>query len=248
MMRRLSSFAAVALLAISACGGGASPAPATSGPSAAAATPTTAPVTPAPTPLPASTPAATETVTTSIADVAGSSVILAEIPAGWITITAGDIADEASFSAWLAAHPEIPSDVASTVAQDMSTGGVSLFAFDAQNAVDGFTPNLNTIWVDAPVRDFEPWVAEQASQITSQYGLATPLEYQAWAPEGDGAVGGFIGAYRYSMSGVALAGSQMIVPMPDGRAAVLTFTCREGQTDLFGPIVEAIFTSLSERS
>lgn len=75
-----------------------------------------------------------------------------------------------------------PDDDATTVADDMSTGGVSLVAFDAGDAVSGFTPNLN------------------------------------------------------------------VIPMPDGRAAVLTFTCRDDQTDLFGPVLEAHFTSLFARS
>jgi hypothetical protein len=50
------------------------------------------------------------------------------------------------------------------------------------------------------------------------------------------------------MKGSAPAGSQTIVPMPDGRAAVLTFTCRANQTDLISPVLEALFTSLSVRS
>jgi hypothetical protein len=54
-----------------------------------------------------------------------------------------------------------------------------------------------------------------------------------------------IGAYRYTMKGSALAGSQMIVPMPDGRAAVLTFTGRDNRTDLVSPVLEVLFTSLS---
>ncbi len=127
----------------------------------------------------------------------------------------------------------------------MSTAGVALFGFDAENAVEGFTPNLNVTWVDSPVRDFEPWLTEQAAMTTTSYGLASPLEYQAWTPEGEGAVGGFVGVYRYAAQDVALAGSQMIVPMADGRAAVLTFTCRDEQTDHFGPIVEALYSSLS---
>ena len=61
-------------------------------------------------------------------------------------------------------------------------------------------------------------------------------------------MGGFVGAYRYAMKGTALAGSQMIVPMPDGRAAILTFTCWDSQTELYTPVLEALFTSLSARS
>jgi hypothetical protein len=256
MLRRLSSSAIIALLVLAACAGGASPAP-TAGPS------TPPPATPAPTPIatpiatavatltvePSPVPsAAADTVTTSIVDVAGTDELLAKVPAGWITITARDIANESSFATWRAAHPEVSADSATTVADDMSTGGVSLFAFDAENAVNGFTPNLNVTWVDAPVSGLEAWVAGQAASITKEYGLASALAYSAWTPSGPGAVGGFVGAYRYTMKGSALAGSQMIVPMPDGRAAVLTFTCRDNQTDLFSPVLEALFTSLSARS
>ena len=252
MFRRLSSCATVALLVLTACAGAASPAPtvapSTPPPATPAPTPIATPVATAtlePTPIPS---AAADTVTTSIADVAGTDQFFAEVPAGWITITARDIANESSFATWRAAHPEVSADSATTVADDMSTGGVSLFAFDAVNAVNGFTPNLNVTWVDAPVSGIEAWVAGQAASITKEYGLASALAYQPWTPDGPGAVGGFVGAYRYTMKGSALAGSQMIVPMPDGRAAVLTFTCRDNQTDLFSPVLEALFTSLSARS
>ena len=252
MFRRLSSCATVALLVLTACAGGASPAPtvapSTPPPATPAPTPIATPVATAtlePTPIPS---AAADTVTTSIADVAGTDELFAEVPAGWITITARDIANESSFATWRAAHPEVSADSATTVADDMSTGGVSLFAFDAENAVNGFTPNLNVTWVDAPVSGIEAWVAGQAASITKEYGLASALAYQPWTPDGPGTVGGFVGAYRYTMKGSALAGSQMIVPMPDGRAAVLTFTCRDNQTDLFSPVLEALFTSLSARS
>lgn len=248
MLRRLSSFAIITLLVLTACAAGASPAP--------TAVPSTPPLaTPPPTPEATATlepspipSAAADTVTTSIADVAGTDEFFAEIPAGWITITARDIASEASFAAWRAAHPEVPADSATSVADDMSTGRVSLFAFDAENAVDGFTPNLNVTWVDAPASGLEAWVADQAASITKEYGLVSALAYQPWTPDGPGTVGGFVGAYRYTMQGAALAGSQMIVPMPDGRAAVLTFTCRDNQTDLFGPVLEALFTSLAATS
>ena len=252
MFRRLSSCATVALLVLTACAGAASPAPtvapSTPPPATPARTPNATPVATAtlePTPIPS---AAADTVTTSIADVAGTDEFFAEVPAGWITITARDIANESSFATWRAAHPEVSAHSATTVADDMSTGGVSLFAFDAENAVNGFTPNLNVTWVDAPVSGIEAWVAGQAASITKEYGLASALAYQPWTPDGPGTVGGFVGAYRYTMKGSALAGSQMIVPMPDGRAAVLTFTCRDNQTDLFSPVLEAIFTSLSARS
>ena len=252
MFRRLSSCATVALLVLTACAGGASPAPtvapSTPPPATPAPTPIATPVATAtlePTPIPS---AAADTVTTPIADVAGTDEFFAEVPAGWITITARDIANESSFATWRAAHPEVSADSATTVADDMSTGGVSLFAFDAVNAVNGFTPNLNVTWVDAPVSGIEAWVAGQAASITKEYGLASALAYQSWTPDGPGTVGGFVGAYRYTMKGSALAGSQMIVPMPDGRAAVLTFTCRDNQTDLFSPVLEALFTSLSARS
>jgi hypothetical protein len=252
MFRRLSSCATVALLVLTACAGGASPAPtvapSTPPPATPAPTPIATPVATAtlePTPIPS---AAADTVTTSIADVAGTDEFFAEVPAEWITITARDIANESSFATWRAAHPEVSADSATTVADDMSTGGVSLFAFDAVNAVNGFTPNLNVTWVDAPVSGIEAWVAGQAASITKEYGLASALAYQPWTPDGPGTVGGFVGAYRYTMKGSALAGSQMIVPMPDGRAAVLTFTCRDNQTDLFSPVLEALFTSLSARS
>jgi hypothetical protein len=233
MMRRLSSFAAVALLTFTACNSGAAPTP-TPTPTATAA------------PEPTATPAP-ETVTTSVVDAAGTDEFFVHIPAAWITITARDITDEASFAAWRAAHPEVPQDAAAAVAQDMSTGGVSLFAFDAESAIGGFTPNLNGAWIDAPVRDLEPWLAEQAATVTSGYGLVSPLEYKAWTLGGEGALDGFVGFYRYSMNGTALAGSQMIVPAPDGRALLLTFTCRDDQTGHFGPIVEALFMSLSAR-
>ncbi len=254
MLRRLSTLATITLLVLTACAGGASPTPTTT------ATPSTPPpVTPAltPSPSPAATPtlgptpvpsAAADTVRTSIADIAGTDEFFAEVPGGWITLTARDIANEASLAAWRTAHPEVPADSATSVAADMSTGGVALFAFDAQNAVSGFTPNLNVTWVDAPVSGLEAWVAGQAASITKEYGLVSLLAYQPWKPLGPGTVGGFVGTYRYAMKGTALAGSQMIVPMPDGRAAVLTFTCRDSQADLYGPVVEALFTSLSARS
>ena len=235
---RLISVAAVTLLAASACSG------------LVRTTPTPTPTAALPTPTP--TPVA-EMVTLSVVDPAGTDEFFAEVPAGWITITARDIADKASFEDWVAAHPEVPHDAAASVAEDMSIAGVSLFAFDAENAVGGFTPNLSATWVDAPVRNFQGWLAEQATKITKDYVLASPLEYRAWAPKGEGTLGGFIGAYRYSMkdntgNDTALAGSQMIVPMPDGRAAVLTFTCRDDQADHFGPIIQALFTSLSAHS
>ncbi len=252
MFRRLCSGVTVALLVLTACAGGASTAPtvapSTPPPATPAPTPLVTPVATAtlePTPIPS---VAADTITTSIADVAGSDELFAEVPARWITITARDIANESSLATWRAAHPEVSADSATTVADDMSTGGVSLFAFDAENAVNGFTPNLNVTWVDAPVSGIEAWVAGQAASITKEYGLASALVYKPWTPDGPGAVGGFVGAYRYTMKGSALAGSQMIVPMPDGRAAVLTFTCRDNQTDLFSPVLEALFTSLSARS
>jgi hypothetical protein len=232
MMRRLISFAAVALLTITACSGGASTAP------------TTAAV---PSPAALQTPAAT-TVTVSVVDTAGPDEFLARIPAGWITVTARDVADEASLGAWRAAHPLVSQAQAKAVTDTMTSKAVSLFAFDAQNTVGGFTPNLHVTWVDAPVRDLATWLAKRATTTTKDYGLASPLEYRAWTPAGEGTVGGFIGSFRLSMSGIALAGSQLIVPMPNGRAAVLTFTCRAEQTDHFGPIVEALFSSLSADS
>jgi hypothetical protein len=237
MIRQLVSFTAVALLTVTACGGGASPTP----------TPTAVPTVATPAPTPAPTPAQ-KTVTTSAVDTAGSGELFLEIPAGWITITARDIADEATFTAWQAARPEVSQDEAKAVAKSMSAAAVSLFAFDGQDTVGGFTPNLNIAWIDAPVSDFEPWLVKRAATVTKQYDLASPLVYLAWTPEGEGAVGGFIGTFRLSMNNVALAGRQLIVPMPDGRAAALTFTCRTEQTDQFAPIVEALFTSLSARS
>jgi hypothetical protein len=252
MLRRLSSSVIVAALALAACAGGASPAPTAAPSTPPPATPAPAPVATAaatlivePSPVPS---AAANTVRTSIADVAGTDEFFAEIPAEWITLTAHDIATETSFSAWRAAHPEVSASSATTVADDMSTGGVSLFAFDAANAVGGFTPNLNVTWVDAPVSGLEAWVADQGASITKEYGLAALLTYQPWTPDKPGTVGGFVGTYRYAMKGTALAGSQMIVPMPSGRAAVLTFTCRDNQTDLFGPVLHALYTSLSARS
>ncbi len=252
MMRRLISLAGVALLAVSACGG-TSPASPTVAPTPAAttpvaptpgqATPTADPGTPAPTL--AASPDAAETVTASVSDPAGSGALVATIPAAWITITARDIADEASFGAWQAAHPEVPQDSATSVAEDMSSAGVALFAFDAENAVDGFTPNLNTTWVDVPVGDPQAWLAEQAAAVTKGYGLAEPLEYQALTLPGAGGIDAFVGGYRYTLQDNALAGVQMIVPLPDGRGAVFTFTCRDEQTDHFGPIVEAVFTSVA---
>jgi hypothetical protein len=251
MLHRLISSATIAMLVLAACAGGASPAPTAVPGTPPPATPAESPVATAaatPTLEPSPTPSAAATVTTPITDVAGTDEFFAEIPAEWIAITARDIASETSFSAWRAAHPEVSADSATTVAGDMSTGGVSLFAFDAANAVGGFTPNLNVTWVDAPVTGLEAWVAGQAASITKEYGLASPLAYEPWKPLGQGTVGGFVGTYRYAMKGTALAGSQMIVPMPDGRAAVLTFTCRDNQTDLFGPILHALYTSLSART
>lgn len=244
MTRRLISFAAIAVLTLTACGGGSSPAPVATPLTAAATAQPTATAAATAEPTPAATPTA-ETVATAVVDANGSDALVARIPAGWIVITARDIADEAAFAGWLAAHPEVGADSARSVAESMATGGVALFAFDAENAVGGFTPNLNATWVDSPVGDFEPWLADQAAATTSGYGLTAPLEYQAWTPDGGAGVSGFVGVYRYSMQDVALAGSQMIVPMADGRAAVLTFTCRDEQTDHFGPIVEALYTTLA---
>ena len=244
MLRRLICSAAVALLTFTACSGGAIPAPPTATPGSSPA------ASPAALQTPLSTPVA-ETVTTSVVDTAGPDEFLAKIPVGWIVITARDIANKASFNDWMAAHPEVPPDVAASVAEDMTTAGnVSLFALDADTAVGGFTPSLNVAWVDAPVRDFTAWLANQAATTAKSHGLASPLQYQAWAPEGKGTAGGFIGGYRYSTNGAAdngtpLAGSQMIVPMPDGRAAVLTFTCRAEQADYFARIIDALFKSLS---
>ena len=246
MTRRLISLAAVALLTVTACSGGASTAPTTPTAPIQVASPM---VTAIPTPsaeASMATPAA-ETVAVSVVDMAGSDEFFVKIPAGWITITARDIADEASFAAWRAAHPEVPQDQATAVTGTMSGSGVSLFAFDAENTVGGFTPNLNIAWTDAPATNVEPWLVTQAAKLTKDYSLASPFKYQAWTPAGEGTIGGFIGAFELSMNDIALAGSQMLVPMPDRRAALLTFTCRKEQTDHFGPIVEALFSSLSAR-
>jgi hypothetical protein len=75
-----------------------------------------------------------------------------------------------------------------------------------------------------------------------------PLAYRVWAPDGVGLVGGYSGCYLFSAQGIALAGMQMIVPQLDGRLAVLTFTCRAAQTELYTPVVEALYTSLSARA
>lgn len=258
MLPRFIAVAAAALLTVAACASAASPAPATSVPSApiptAVASPSAAIPTVSSTPVPMPTPdataaaAAAPTVSQPIADGAGTDRFFAQIPAEWITIGARDIASKAAFAAWQAAHPEVTQESATTVADDMSTGGVALFAFDAAHATGGFMPNLNVTWIDSPTGAIEPWIADQAASITKEYALATPLAYQAWTPADTGTLGGFIGSYRYSMKGAKLAGIQMIVPHPSGRAAVLTFTCGDGQTDLYGPIVEALFTSLSATS
>jgi len=47
-----------------------------------------------------------EPVAMSVVDMAGSDEFFVKIPAEWITITARDIADDASFGAWRGAHPE----------------------------------------------------------------------------------------------------------------------------------------------
>ena len=47
-----------------------------------------------------------ERVAMSVVDMAGSDEFFVKIPAEWITITARDIADDASFGAWRGAHPE----------------------------------------------------------------------------------------------------------------------------------------------
>jgi len=247
MMRRLISFAAVAVLTVTACSGGASAPPTTSAAPIQGASPVVTAIPTASVEASMVTPVA-ETVAMSVIDTAGPDEFFVKIPAGWIAIRARDIADEASFGAWRAAHPEVPQDQATAVTGTMSSSGVSLFAFDAENTVGGFTPNLNITWTDAPASNVEPWLVTQAAKLTKDYGLASPLKYQAWTPAGKGTVGGFIGAFQLSMNDIALAGSQMIVPMPDGRAAVLTFTCRKEQTDHFGPIVETLFSSLSARS
>ena len=192
MLRRLSSLAAITLLVLTACAGAASPTP-----TATAAPSTPPPLTPVPNPSPSSAatapPASTAvpssaagTVRTSIADGAGTDEFFAEVPAAWITLTARDIANEASLAAWRTAHPEVPADAATSVANDMSTGGVALFAFDAQNAVSGFTPNLNVTWVDAPATGIEAWVVDQAASITKEYSLASALAYRTWTPNGRG--------------------------------------------------------------
>ena len=244
MKRRLFSLAATAALVVSACGAGASPVPASPVPASPVATATPSATLPPASPS-ASTPATAAAVSVPIADVAGQDRFVAQVPADWITLTAADIASVSSLAAWRAAHPEVTEDSAKTVADDMATGGVALFAFDAAYATSGFTPNLNVTWIDAPVRDIAAWIASQAPSVTKEYALDAPLEYSAWTPAGADAIGGFVGSYRYSMQGRALAGIQMIAPQPDGRAAVLTFTCGGDQTDHYSPIVEALFTSLS---
>jgi len=46
-----------------------------------------------------------EPVAMSVVDMAGSDEFFVKIPAEWITITARDIADDASFGAWRGAPP-----------------------------------------------------------------------------------------------------------------------------------------------
>jgi hypothetical protein len=46
-----------------------------------------------------------EPVAMSVVDMAGSDEFFVKFPAEWITITASDIADDASFGAWRGAPP-----------------------------------------------------------------------------------------------------------------------------------------------
>jgi len=190
-------------------------------------------------------PSAAPTVGVTIADLTGSDRIFGQIPADWIVLTAADIASAKSFAAWQAAHPGVTADSAKIVADDMSTGGVSLFAFDGANTSSGFTPNLNVTWIDYPATNFASWLTGQAASVTKEYGLTTPLTYSDQLPSGDGTLSGYIGTYHFSASGLALAGMQFVVPQPSGRAAVLTFTCLSTQTDRYTPIMEPLFISLS---
>jgi hypothetical protein len=258
MIRRITTLLLASLLALAACGSGSrptlsAPAPAFSASPAAPAF-SASPVAPAFLTSPAASPAGPDlsaspepALTVSISDPAGPDGLLVDIPLTWVSLTAGQVANPGNFAAWQAAHPEITAASAAAITAEMNTGNVALFAFDAADTVNGFTPNLNITWIDVPATGREVWLAQQAVAIAQDYDLADAPQYQSWSPAGAGVLGGFIGSYRFSLRGLALAGSQMIAPLPDGRAAVLTFSCLDDQTGLFVPALVTIFGSLATR-
>jgi hypothetical protein len=182
----------------------------------------------------------------TLVDAGGSDELTVRFPIEWTTVSASEVPDEMGFASWRAAHPEVPQDAATTLAGDTSNPGFSLLAYDPQGAVGGVTPQGTVIWIDAPASNLEAWTSKQAARLIEEYGPSSAPVCMPWARDPDLGVGAFQCDYLYTMHAVALAGSQMIVPMPDGRAAVLTFTWRADQADQFDWVTSGIVGSLSK--
>jgi hypothetical protein len=251
MKRQIVSLAAVAVFSVAACTANAGGAPTAAPASTPAATSASAglvelPIAPGASADP--TPIELHVFGTPVAFADGlpSNPMSVRIPDGWITISGGDMPDAASLATWRAAHPEVPPDVATALADELATPGLSLMAFDFESAFSGFTPRVSVTWIDAPVGDLEPWLAQMGTKITTDYSLDSAPGFRAWPTDLGVGVGAFQYLYLYSTQDTALAGTQLIVPMPDGRAAVFTFTCKADQIDELGWIASAIFGSVSK--
>jgi len=247
-MRRVAGVI-VSALVLAGCGGAATPSPSVVA-AMASPTPTLEPTaSPTASPTPAPTPTATPTPTGPplvATDDVNHAIAIAGIPEAWMWMSSADIATEGTFEAWVAAHPAVTADSARTLRQTMSTSGVALLAFDTAGGVDGFTPNLNVLWVDAPSNDLEAWLADQAQQVEKEYGLDNPYSYEIVRSAASGGLDGYAGSYTWTTQERSLAGVQMVAPV-DGRLALLTFTCLSTQTDRYAPIVKAMFTTLRSR-
>jgi hypothetical protein len=250
MKRLFVTFAAVAVLLITARAGSAGTPPATASVLPHSATSGVArsvllPLLAARSPDPAPIELQEIGPRVAFADVVRPDQLSVNIPMGWITITGSDMPDPTSFASWRAAHPEVPPDVATILAEHLDPPGLSLLAFDAESPAAGITPRISISWIDAPVRDVEPWLAGLATNITRQYNLASLPAYRAWPTDLGVGVGAFQYGYMYSTQDTAMMGTDLVVPMADGRAAVLNFTCPADQVDEVGWIASAIFGSIS---
>jgi hypothetical protein len=179
-----------------------------------------------------------------LADRASSDRLSFSIPAGWITVAGIDMPEATSFASWREAHPEIPQDVAAALKDGVSTPGFSLVAFDAESSVDGFTPQMSVSWIDAPVGDLESWLAQQSATSMEDRGLVSTPTCGAWYQDPDLAVVPVECEYLYSMHDVAMAGSQMIVPVSDGRAVLFTLAWRTDQANRASWVASLIVGSL----
>lgn len=182
----------------------------------------------------------------TLVDAGGSDELTVTFPIEWTTVSAGEVPDETGFASWQAAHPEVPQDVATTLAADTSNRGFSLVAYDPQGAVGGATPQGTAFWIDAPVNNLEAWTAEQAAKLTKEYGPGSAPVCMPWWRDQDPGVVALECDYLYRVHDIALAGSQLTVRMPDGRAAVFTFTWRAEQAEQFEGVTSAIVGSLSK--